>query len=163
MFFLISKQTRDEQKELTIRCWDWQVNHHVCKSISINNRFAIQLYRLPETTVLEMPSVRPILHFVHDWLMILHLKQPQFPTRGFREGCIHRTSHNYVTSIVSTHHARCLPTLSTPSLDVFLKLLSIVTLEFCLNTTLLQTLPVQHWSSSVRTALWQLEQLLRDC
>lgn len=43
MFFLMTKQTRDEQKDLTIRCWDWQVNHHVCKSISINNRFAVQL------------------------------------------------------------------------------------------------------------------------
>lgn len=134
----MTKQTR--KKDLTIRCWDWQVNHHVCKSISINNRFAVQLYRLPETTALEMPSVRLTLHFVHGWRMILHLKQPQFPTRGFREGCTHRISHSYLTSMVSTHHAKYLLTFSTPSLDVSVKLLSIVTLEFCLNTALLQSL-----------------------
>lgn len=87
-----------------------------------------------------MPSVRLTLHFVHGWPMILHLKQPQFPKWGFREGCTHRISHSYLTSMVSTHHAKSLLTFSTPSLNVSVKLLSIVTLEFCLDTALLQSL-----------------------
>lgn len=108
-----------------------------------------------------MPSVRLTLHFVHSWLMILYLKQPQFPMRGLREGCTHRTSHSYLTSMVSTHHVKSLLTFSTPSLDVSVKLLSIVTLEFCLNTALLQSL--QLWSSYYSTGLPQWDLLFGSC
>lgn len=157
MFFLMTKQTRDEQKDLTIRCWDWQVNHHVCKSISINNRFAVQL-------TLQTAKIHSAWNAISETDPPLHAWLTDYSaSEATSISSTHRTSHNYLTSMVSTHHAKCLLTFSTPSLDVSVKLLSIVTLEFCLNTALLQTLSIQHRSSSVRSTLWQLCRLLRDC